>query len=190
MWPVSFDGGCIRPYVPLCAGLDSQVSEPRVGGRPANMPCSKGRERKMRRLLAIVVPLVLILASCSTSSEPTATYTGGACAYGGPSEFDLGESVTFTFINESDTTDLGFSVWAVPEGATADEILEVGIYDAVGHFGGAIMPEPGFYASLWPPTAVDTSVDLAVTLDTSGQHALICFDSSGDYAIMFTVSDS
>jgi hypothetical protein len=157
------------------------------------MPCSKGRERKMRRLFAIVVPLVLILASCSTSSEPTATYTGGACAYDGPSEFDLGESVTFTFINESDTTNLGFSVWAVPEGTTADAILEVGIYEVVGHFGGAAMPEPGYYASLWPPTAVDTPGDLAVTLDKPGQHALICFDlsdSSGEYAIMFTVSDS
>jgi len=30
----------------------------------------------MRRLLVIVVPIVLVLASCSTSSDPTATYTG------------------------------------------------------------------------------------------------------------------
>ena len=53
----------------------------------------------MRRPMAIVALLVLILASCSTSSEPTATYTGGACDYDGPSEFDLESTVTFTVTN-------------------------------------------------------------------------------------------
>ena len=133
--------------------------------------------------------LVLVLASCSTSSEPTATYAGGACDYDGPSEFDLDSTVTFTVTNESDATDMGFSVWSVPEGTTADEILEDGIFTVVG--GGPPVDEAnGFYAALFRPTAIGTSEGLRVFLDTPGQHALNCFDGStdGDHAIMFTVN--
>jgi hypothetical protein len=144
----------------------------------------------MPRLLAIVVSLVLVLAGCSTSSDPTATYDGSDCSYDGPSGFELGETVTFTFINESDTSDLGFSVWSVPEGTTADEINELGIFEVAG--GGPPVEEaPGFYAALFAPTPLDSTEILTVTLDTPGQHALNCFDlTTTDHAIMFTVSDN
>jgi len=144
----------------------------------------------MRRFTAIVGLLVLVLASCSTSSDPTATYIGGACDYDGPSEFDLNSTVTFTVTNESDTTDMGFSVWSVPEGTTADEILEDGIFTVVGG-GPPADPEKGFYTALFRPTAIGTSLGLRVFLDTPGQHALNCFDAStggGNHAIMFTVN--
>ena len=146
----------------------------------------------MRRLTAIVGLLVLVLASCSASSEPTATYTGGACDYDGPSEFDIDSTVTFTVTNESDTTDMGFAVWSVPEGTTADEILQDGIFTVVGGSPPADKAN-GFYAELSRPTAIGTSEGLRVLLDTPGQHALLCFDLSrqpggGDHAIMFTVN--
>ena len=72
------------------------------------------RSDSTRRPVAIVTLLVLVLASCSTSSEPTATYTGDACDYDGPSQFDLDSTVTFTVTNESDTTHVGFAVGSFP----------------------------------------------------------------------------
>ncbi len=141
-------------------------------------------------MLLIVVPLVLALASCSTTSDPTATYTGGACDYDGPSEFDLDSTVTFTVINESDTTNMGFGVWSVPEGTTADEIVEEGLFDLLGISN--VNDWPGFYTALFAPTAIDSTGTLTVTLDKPGQHALNCYDATADadHAIMFTVSDN
>ena len=142
----------------------------------------------MRRLTAIVGLLVLILASCSTSSEPTATYTGGACDYDGPSEFDLDSTVTFTVINESDNTNMGFGVWSVPEGTTADEIVEEGLFDLLGITD--VDDWPGFYTALFAPTAIDSTGSMRVLLDTPGQHVLNCFDVTADldHPIMFTVN--
>jgi hypothetical protein len=150
----------------------------------------------MRRMLLIAVPLVLALASCSTTSDPTATYTGSACDYDGPSEFDLDSTVTFTVINESDTTNMGFGVWSVPEGTTADEIAEEGLFELLGI--SDVDDWPGFYTALFAPTPIDGTdarggpLTMKVFLDTPGQHALNCFDAAADldYPIMFTVSDN
>jgi len=147
---------------------------------------------KNRLVLVVVVAIALIAAGCSSDSEPTAVYDGTTCKYDGPSGFDLGERVRFTGINESDTTNMGFSLWSVPEGTTADEILEIGIFEVVG--GGPPVDEaPGFYQMLSVPTPIDETGFFTVTLDTPGQHAFNCFDltdSGGDHAIMFTVSDN
>ncbi len=132
---------------------------------------------------------VVVTGCTGTTSEPTATYYGSGCSYEGPTEFDLGSAVTFTFINESDTTNMGFGVWSIPEGTTADDILAEGIFGVVGG-GPPVDPEKGFYAALFAPTAIDSTGTLTVTLDKPGQHALNCYDeSTGDHAIMFTVSD-
>ena len=64
----------------------------------------------MRRTMTLATSLVVALIACRGSAEPTATYTGGACDYDGPSEFDLNSTVTFTVVNGSDTTDMGFGV--------------------------------------------------------------------------------
>ena len=142
----------------------------------------------MRRVTSLATLLVIVLAACSGSSEPTATYTGGACDYDGPSEFDLNSTVTFTVTNESDTTQVGFAVWDFPEGLTPEELLEQGIFEFVT-FGNAEV-----FAS--SPTAIGTSEELTVTFDTPGQWGLNCYDESGgehagaglDYATMFTVN--
>ena len=128
----------------------------------------------------------------TTQAEASATYDGSGCSYEGPTEFDLGSTVAFTVINESDTTNMGFAVWSVPEGTTANDILEQGIFVVVGG-GPPPDPEKGFHAASFAPTAIDSTDILTVTLDKPGQHALNCYDEStdgGDHAIMFTVSDN
>ena len=86
----------------------------------------------MRRVTTLATLLVVVLAACSGSSEPTATYTGSACDYDGPSEFDVNSTVTFTVTNESDERDIGFSVLKIPLGTTAEEIFNEGIFNVVG----------------------------------------------------------
>jgi hypothetical protein len=181
-----------RPYVPLWAGLDVRNSERRVGVRP-QLAVPQRKASMMRPLSVLAFLFILAIAGCSSesASEPTAVYDGTTCNYDGPSEFDLDERVRFTYTNESDHIDVGFSVWAVPEGTTADEIFEVGIFEVVGVDG----PDdaPGFYAAAFAPTPIDETGFFTVTLDIPGQHAYNCFedtDGGRNHAIMFTVSDN
>ncbi|RLE16060.1 MAG: hypothetical protein DRJ28_02500 [Actinobacteria bacterium] len=140
----------------------------------------------MRRLLVIVVPIVLVLASCSTSSDPTATYTGGACAYDGPSEFEVNSTVTFVVTNDSDTESVGFTVWKFPEGTTPEQVYDDGIFAVVSR-------NPGAIGEKFPPTALGAEYDLTVTFSESGQHGINCFEFGGpateaDHVTMFTVN--
>jgi hypothetical protein len=143
----------------------------------------------MRRLTAVVGLLVLVLASCSTSSDPTATYPGGACAYDGPSEFDLDSTVTFTVTNESDTTEVGFAVWKFPAGVTSEEILEQGMFEYVTFNDAENL--------IRDPTAIGEPETLRVFFVSPGRWGLNCFDLSGgenngsglDYVTMFTVNE-
>ena len=144
----------------------------------------------MRRSAVIgTVLVVMVLTGCSdTTSDPTATYTGGACDYDGPSEFDMNTTVTFTVTNESDTTDVGFAIWDFPEGLTSEEILEQGIF--------AFVTFGNFASIAFSPTAIGESEDLTVFFDTPGQWGLNCYDESEgenngaglDYVTMFTVN--
>jgi len=143
----------------------------------------------MRRSSAILVPFVLALTACSSTSSPAATYIGGACDYDGPSEFDLDSTVTFTVENESDTAEVGFSILDFPEDLASEEILELGIF--------ACVPFGTAEAFTGNPTAIGAPEDLTVTFDTPGQWGLTCYDESGnehggaglDYVTMFTVTE-
>jgi hypothetical protein len=144
----------------------------------------------MRRLSVLVLLFVLAIAGCSSSSEPTAAFTGDACLYDGPSEFEVNSTVTFTFTNESDESDVGFAVLKFPEGATAEEVFNDGIFN--------IVPQSD---ALWEivsaPTVNGTEYDLTVTFNETGQHGINCFDLSvggvdatnADYVTMFTVGE-
>lgn len=141
----------------------------------------------MRRATTLTLLLAVVLAGCSGSSEPTATYTGDACNYDGPSEFDVDTTVTFTVTNESETTDVGFAIWRFPSGVTPDEIYSKGIFQAVG-------AGDNFASLLEAPSRVGEPRDLRVSLDTTGQWGINCFDLSGadteaDYTTMFTVNE-
>jgi hypothetical protein len=106
----------------------------------------------------------------------------------GPSEFDLNSTVTFTVTNESDTTQVGFSVWKFPEGVTSEEILEQGIFEFV--------TSGNAERIIRPPTAIGEPETLRVFFDSPGQYGINCFDTSGgetdgsgiDYVTMFTVN--
>ncbi len=146
----------------------------------------------MGRLTAIVVLLVVVLAACgSSSSEPAKIYDGNGCTYDGPTEFDLNSEVTFTFMNESEDTGVGFVVWTVPDGTTAEEIEEKGIFGATGTQQGNTAPYE-FWEAKFPPTQLDTEYQVTVTLDREGLYSVNCFVQTGPpnthYATIITVS--
>ena len=128
----------------------------------------------------------------TTSSEPTKVYDGSGCTYDGETEFDLNSEVTFTFINESDDTGVGFVVWTVPDGTTAEEINEKGIFEATGTRQGDTAPYE-FWGAKFPPTQLDTEYQVTVTLDRAGLYSVHCYVETGapvntHYATIITVN--
>ena len=141
----------------------------------------------MSRAIRALLGLTILLSACGGEVEPTATFTGDRCDYQGPSAFELDSTVTFTFVNDSSVTDMGFSVWPIPDTTTAQEIFDEGLFAVVGDD-----DTYSFYDAVFPPTETGSTSSLDVTFDRSGSHAIICFDVSGigadrDYAILFDV---
>jgi hypothetical protein len=131
-------------------------------------------------------------ADVAGSSEPTKTYDGTGCVYDGATEFDLNDEVTFTFTNESDSTAVGFVVWEVPDGTTAELIYEVGIFEATGTVEGTTALYE-FFEAKFPPTQLDTEYPVTVVLDKEGLYAVNCIvDTSAPdnthFATIITVS--
>jgi len=139
-------------------------------------------------MTALLVLVVLALAGCSGSSEPTATFAGDECVYDGPSNFDLNTTATFTVTNESDHIDVGFGIWKFPSGVTSEEIFSEGIFQAVG-------PNDDIAAVSWSPTPIGEPESLGVTFDAPGQWGINCFvfasdrSPGQDYTAMFSVND-
>ncbi|MGI9610798.1 MAG: hypothetical protein ACR2NL_10950 [Acidimicrobiia bacterium] len=129
-------------------------------------------------VLAIVTAgIVFALAGSSepdvANISPKVTFTGDACVYEGPAEFALDERVTFTFLNNS--TDLAkFELWKVPDGTTAADISERGIFDVVlavqedltWALGGDDQMPPGNQSML------------TRNLGFEGQHAVVCLGNT------------
>ena len=172
--------------------------------------------RQLRAIASMAV-MVLVVAACSSSDDdaspattvpppapttttattaapsqddtiPVAIYHGSECIYDGPSEFDVGSTVTFTVTNDSETTGVGFGVVMFPEGTTPEEIYDEGIFNVLPSGAGPI-------SVVSAPTTLGEEYDLTVTFDEPGQHGINCFDRSGgendgeglDYVTMFTV---
>jgi hypothetical protein len=140
----------------------------------------------MRRLSTLIVLFVLAVTGCSTSSDPSTTFTGSPCDYSGPSQFDVNSEVTFLYTNESDTLGAGFGVWKFPEGMTSEEVFEQGIFNATNG-GNAIK-----FVSV--PTVIGQEYELKVTFTETGQHGVVCFvfpgtEPGSDYVTMFTVTE-
>jgi hypothetical protein len=138
---------------------------------------------------SIVVLLVLAVAGCSSSSDPSSTFTGSACDYSGPSEFDVNSEGTFSYTNESDTPGAGFAVWKFPEGLTSEEIFEQGLMTLANT---VAFPFDNVINFVPVPTVVGQEYELPVTFTETGQHGVVCFVSPGpvsgtDYVTMFTV---
>jgi hypothetical protein len=120
---------------------------------------------------------------------PTATWNGDDCEYTGPSEFELNSVITFTVINDSDTTNIGFSIWRLTSGMTAEELESGGVFETAG-------PGDTFTTANFPPTPIGEPEELTAILVTPGQWGINCFESSGsgddelgnDHITMFTVN--
>jgi len=135
-------------------------------------------------------PATPVTTQAPPTSEPTKIYDGNGCSYDGATEFDLNSEVTFTFINESDTTRVGFVVWTVPDGTTAEEILEKGIGEVTETAQGGPYE---FWEAKFPPTQRDTEYQVTVTLDRAGLYSVNCFPETGapvntQYATIITVN--
>jgi len=129
----------------------------------------------------------------TASSESTKIYDGSGCTYDGETEFDLNSEVTFTFINESDHTGVGFVVWTVPDGTTAEEINEKGIFEVTGTQQGGSPAPYEWWEAKFPPTQLDTEYQVTVTLDRAGLYSANCFVETGatvttHHATIITVS--
>jgi hypothetical protein len=157
-----------------------------------------------------VVLLLLAVSACGTSrnieaqrvaddirksAEPIKVWDGTECRYDGATEFDLNDEVTFTFVNESDDTGVGFVVWTVPDGTTAEYLKEF------GDFGLGPTPYRGTDDSLffegfeakYPPTQLGAVYQVTVSLDRAGLYSVNCFVESAtelniQYATIVTVS--
>ncbi len=140
-----------------------------------------------------------VQASSSTTAAPivggVATRHESGCSYEGRTDFDVNSEVTFTFVNDTEDWNKGFSVLKVPEGITVEEINEMR----------RALYLPGFeeedrpYSPYLPSgqgRGPGSLSDLSVVLNRPGLHALICFeffdedDLGQDYAAsLFTVND-
>ncbi len=91
--------------------------------------------------------------------NPTSTFDGDTCTYIGPDQFDVGSEVTFTLVDNSGTRSVGYSVWSVAEGTTAEEILDRGIFDR-----GTQIPESA------PAEVTDAGFEVTYVLDQPGLY--------------------
>jgi hypothetical protein len=110
---------------------------------------------------------------------------------------ELLQKIDLLVINESEANplDIGFSIYKLPEGTTAQEIHDKGLLN--------VLPEPDwdslfdFVGQKLAPTLNGQEYDLEVTVTEAGQHGVFCSnvwvigeaeDTDGDYVAMFTVS--
>jgi len=134
------------------------------------MEIRKGLKR-MRRFIPLILLILLVSAACSSdSSEATAVYDGTGCTYDGPTEVATGATVSFTFTNESDTTEVTFGVTALPAGTTPEEVLATGI-DAISSGDDVLW--------LFAPSPIGEQRADSATFEEPGQYGVACTDFSG-----------
>ena len=128
---------------------------------------------------------MLTIASCGdddddNSAEMSAEFTGDACVYSGPTEFEVGDEfeITVTDVTE-ERMDVGYAVRKVTDGTTFADISEEGVSAfAAQNDDGTLL-----YAEV---TEEGTERVLSVTLDVAGTWAMECFAFSPDGAFPAT----
>ena len=155
----------------------------------------------MRALQSAAVA-VLILAGCTSDSDDasgsetsvvvgapvaaSATYIGEACPYDGPDEITVGTTLSITVVNTTTEPEIGFSLWQVPDGTTAEEIADGGIFEIVG-------TDDEAHAVVFAPTDQDREYELSAVVDVAGTWVVNCFflGDGGDveYPTVITVSE-
>lgn len=124
----------------------------------------------MRRVVIFAMLLAVLAAACGGSDGSSAVYDGTGCTYEGPTEFTTGTAATFTFTNESDTQDVTFGLWQLPEGTTQADILANGINVATN--------DQSMFV-LFAPSLIGDERSETYTFQTPGRYAVDCTDFSG-----------
>lgn len=146
----------------------------------------------MRRcFLMFVSALALLVGACGgeASDPPVAIFDGVECAYEGPTEFDLDSEVEFFYTNFAEGGEsAGFQVTKLPEGTTADDIVEFGLNNLTtwGQDSRAMVPK----------TEVGVEYSDVAFLNVEGLWVFDCFATHPptdyhptDYpAVLFTVT--
>lgn len=154
--------------------------------------------RSRRGLLVASVAAVLILIVGAGANwairtnviggagDPTSTFDGVACTYEGPTEFDLGSEVTFTFVNETDIENMIYAVVHVPDGTTVQQIYDDGVFVA----GTNRDRDAKAYDR---DVAAHSEAQITAVLDATGLYALNCVDTDRDtghdYASLISVPE-
>lgn len=146
----------------------------------------------MRRwFLMLLFALALMLVACGgeASDPPVAVFDGVECAYTGPTEFGLDAEVEFFYTNLAEGGEsAGFQVTKLPEGTTADDIVEIGLNNLTtwGEDSRALVPN----------SQVGVEYSKVAHLDIEGLWVFDCFATHPptDYhptdcpAVLFTVT--
>ena len=103
-------------------------------------------------------------------------FDGERCVFDGGVEFPLKTTISISFLNTSDDTEAGFSIWKVPDGRTTEDILEHGILGIGTH----LLTDMKATSQLIPP-GVQARLD--VTLEAPGSYAVNCFVPDGGIGI-------
>ena len=145
------------------------------------------------RLVPVVMCVILLTAACSDdASGPTSTYTGSGCTYEGPSEFDVGSEVTFTFIDEAESGNTGLVLWIVDEGTIPEMIHDEGIFNVE-----AMQTKMRTIDSLSETEVSASEYQFTARFEQPGTYALNCYDTSGgendgaglDHSTILTASE-
>lgn len=110
------------------------------------------------------------LAGSGETVEASAVYDGEGCTYDGPTEVSTGTRVRYTFTNNSDSTDVTFGIFRLPEGTTQQDIFDTGIDPISGGDTILILHAP---SPLGAPRADST------TFEDPGLYGAACTDFSG-----------
>lgn len=114
---------------------------PTPAGGPVDTPRNLDSHGPLRMIVTVTVA-ALIVAGCGgghddseTAAEAPvsarATYTGGACEYDGPEEVAVGVTLSVTVVNTTTQPEVGFALWKVPDGTTAEAITDQDIGEIV-----------------------------------------------------------
>lgn len=162
------------------------------------------RPKRTRKLLAAAAAVVVAIVAAgviiatvggsggsdvASAEDVTVTFDGTSCNYQGPAEFPLNARVNWTFINETADPEWKLEINAVPEGTTAEEIMERGVIDLMvadrGDLSGAI-------GGISFPTLQNSPETITRSLTIPGQHAVVCVDRerTTELASLFRVADN
>ena len=135
----------------------------------------RGMNREVPLGFAVVLVLiaVTVLAGCGDDdNEVSAEFTGDACVYSGPAEFEVGDEFEITVIDVTEERmEVGFGLLKVPDGTSEAEVREKGIEEVMEQ---EANDDPATF--LFPEvTEEGTERVMSATPDVAGTWLVNCF---------------